>query len=198
MSPPSAPVTPDRITAILAGLDHLDPATRASGQPSVEQVVKQSCAEAGWSVSDSAVAQALTLPPVPENNMPTLAIPPRASKWRRWGSFLWKATRPDLIGVALAAAWCAKVGFGADFIHLLGTTAFSSVLLLLMGVNMAWTILQGTWHTAQSGEPLGQKWSSLWTPLHILLLFCLLIPEMSGPLGQPISLLAKALLALFS
>lgn len=181
---------PDRLSAILSGMDRLDPHT----PPPVAEAVRDGCANAGWDVTAEAVDHALT--PLLTSG---ITVPPAkpVPRWRQWGAKVWNLLRPDRVAVVVAAAWFAKMAFGPAFLHLLATSKFSSFLLIGMGLHTAWMVLQGSWYTARTGEPMKQ-WSGLWVPLHMVAWAYLLLPTHPGPLGEPISWLAKLLLALFS
>lgn len=57
---------------------------------------------------------------------------------------------------------------------------FNSAVLALGGVIIMYTLLVSTLNTAQEGQMLGQKWSSIWVPMRSTLGLALLIPKASG------------------
>ncbi|CDZ76560.1 Phagosome trafficking protein DotA [Legionella massiliensis] len=57
---------------------------------------------------------------------------------------------------------------------------FNSAVLALGGIIIMYTLLVSTMNTAQEGQMLGQKWSSIWVPLRATLGLSLLIPKTSG------------------
>lgn len=57
---------------------------------------------------------------------------------------------------------------------------FNSAVLALGGIIIMYTLLVSTLNTAQEGQMLGQKWSSIWVPMRSTLGLALLIPKASG------------------
>lgn len=57
---------------------------------------------------------------------------------------------------------------------------FNSAVLALGGLIIMYTLLVSTMNTAQEGQMLGQKWSSIWVPMRSTLGLALLIPKASG------------------
>lgn len=57
---------------------------------------------------------------------------------------------------------------------------FNSAVLALGGIIIMYTLLVSTMNTAQEGQMLGQKWSSIWVPMRSTLGLALLIPKASG------------------
>lgn len=57
---------------------------------------------------------------------------------------------------------------------------FNSAVLALGGIVIMYTLLVSTMNTAQEGQMLGQKWSSIWVPMRSTLGLALLIPKASG------------------
>ncbi len=57
---------------------------------------------------------------------------------------------------------------------------FNSAVLALGGMVIMYTLIVSTMNTAQEGQMLGQKWSSIWIPLRSTLGLALLIPKASG------------------
>ncbi|CDZ76562.1 Phagosome trafficking protein DotA [Legionella massiliensis] len=57
---------------------------------------------------------------------------------------------------------------------------FNAAVLALGGIIIMYTLLVSTMNTAQEGQMLGQKWSSIWVPLRATLGLALLIPKTSG------------------
>ena len=57
---------------------------------------------------------------------------------------------------------------------------FNSAVLALGGIIIMYTLLVSTMNTAQEGQFLGQKWSSLWVPIRTTFGLALLIPKQSG------------------
>ncbi|MFA5959989.1 MAG: type IVB secretion system protein DotA [Tatlockia sp.] len=57
---------------------------------------------------------------------------------------------------------------------------FNSAVLALGGIIIMYTLIVSTMNTAQEGQMLGQKWSSIWVPLRATLGLALLIPKASG------------------
>lgn len=57
---------------------------------------------------------------------------------------------------------------------------FNSAVLALGGIIIMYTLMVSTMNTAQEGQMLGQKWSSLWIPVRSTLGLALLIPKASG------------------
>ena len=57
---------------------------------------------------------------------------------------------------------------------------FNSAVLALGGIVIMYTLIVSTMNTAQEGQMLGQKWSSIWIPLRSTLGLALLIPKASG------------------
>jgi defect-in-organelle-trafficking protein DotA len=57
---------------------------------------------------------------------------------------------------------------------------FNSAVLALGGIIIMYTLLVSTMNTAQEGQMLGQKWSSMWIPVRSTLGLALLIPKASG------------------
>ncbi|MBA2710388.1 MAG: type IVB secretion system protein DotA, partial [Tatlockia sp.] len=53
-------------------------------------------------------------------------------------------------------------------------------VLALGGIVIMYTLIVSTMNTAQEGQMLGQKWSSIWIPLRSTLGLALLIPKASG------------------
>ena len=59
-------------------------------------------------------------------------------------------------------------------------TVFNAAVLALGGIIIMYTLLVSTMNTAQEGQFLGQKWSSLWVPVRTTFGLALLIPKASG------------------
>ncbi|KTD49856.1 DotA [Legionella rubrilucens] len=59
-------------------------------------------------------------------------------------------------------------------------SVFNSAVLALGGIVIMYTLLVSTMNTAQEGQMLGQKWSSIWVPVRSTLGLALLIPKASG------------------
>ncbi len=59
-------------------------------------------------------------------------------------------------------------------------TVFNSAVLALGGIIIMYTLMVSTMNTAQEGQMLGQKWSSIWIPLRSTFGLALLIPKASG------------------
>lgn len=57
---------------------------------------------------------------------------------------------------------------------------FNSIMLLLGGIFMAYTIVAGTMTTAHDGTMLGKKWSSLWIPIRTSLGAVAILPIIGG------------------
>ncbi len=57
---------------------------------------------------------------------------------------------------------------------------FNSAVLALGGIIIMYTLMVSTVNTAQEGQMLGQKWSSIWVPVRSTLGLTLLIPKASG------------------
>lgn len=57
---------------------------------------------------------------------------------------------------------------------------FNSALLALGGIVLFYVILVSTLNTAQQGEMLGQKWSSIWVPLRLVIGLGMLVPKTTG------------------
>lgn len=57
---------------------------------------------------------------------------------------------------------------------------FNSAVLAIGGLIIMYTLIVSTMNTAQEGQMLGQKWSSIWVPLRSTLGLALLIPKASG------------------
>ncbi|MFU8797225.1 MAG: DotA/TraY family protein [Gammaproteobacteria bacterium] len=57
---------------------------------------------------------------------------------------------------------------------------FNAVILLLGGVVLMYILIVGTLNTAQEGEVMGKKWSSMWIPLRAALGVAFLVPKASG------------------
>src|SRR5262245_34253399 len=57
---------------------------------------------------------------------------------------------------------------------------FNSAVVAIGGVVIMYTLIVSTMNTAQEGQMLGQKWSSIWIPLRSTLGLALLIPKASG------------------
>ncbi|VEG91047.1 type IVB secretion system protein DotA [Legionella spiritensis] len=57
---------------------------------------------------------------------------------------------------------------------------FNAAVLALGGIVIIYTLLVSTMNTAQEGQLLGQKWSSIWVPMRSTLGLALLIPKASG------------------
>ncbi|WP_367606413.1 type IVB secretion system protein DotA [Legionella sp. W05-934-2] len=57
---------------------------------------------------------------------------------------------------------------------------FNSAVLALGGIVIMYTLTVSTMNTAQEGQFLGQKWSSIWVPVRSTLGLALLIPKASG------------------
>lgn len=58
--------------------------------------------------------------------------------------------------------------------------AFNSVVLLVGGILVAYTIIAGTMSTAHDGDVLGKKWSSMWIPIRFSVGAALLVPSSGG------------------
>lgn len=57
---------------------------------------------------------------------------------------------------------------------------FNAAVLALGGIVIIYTLLVSTINTANEGEMLGKKWSSVWVPVRATLGLALLIPKASG------------------
>lgn len=57
---------------------------------------------------------------------------------------------------------------------------FNAAVLALGGIVIMYTLIVGTMNTAQEGEMLGRKWSSIWIPVRSTMGLALLIPKASG------------------
>lgn len=57
---------------------------------------------------------------------------------------------------------------------------FNAAVLALGGIVIMYTLIVGTMNTAQEGEMLGKKWSSIWIPVRSTMGLALLIPKASG------------------
>lgn len=65
---------------------------------------------------------------------------------------------------------------------LLGTIfgVFNSAVMALGGIIIMYTLMVSTMNTAQEGQLLGQKWSSIWIPIRSTVGLALLVPKASG------------------
>lgn len=57
---------------------------------------------------------------------------------------------------------------------------FNAAVLALGGIVVMYTLVVGTMNTAQEGQMLGQKWSSIWIPVRSTVGLAFLIPKSSG------------------
>jgi defect-in-organelle-trafficking protein DotA len=57
---------------------------------------------------------------------------------------------------------------------------FNAAVLALGGIVVMYTLIVGTMNTAQEGQMLGQKWSSIWIPVRSTIGLAFLIPKSSG------------------
>lgn len=57
---------------------------------------------------------------------------------------------------------------------------FNAAVLAIGGIIISYTTVVSTMNTAQEGEMLGHKWSSIWIPLRSTAGLALLIPKASG------------------
>lgn len=57
---------------------------------------------------------------------------------------------------------------------------FNAAVLALGGIVVMYTLVVGTMNTAQEGQMLGQKWSSIWIPVRATTGLAFLIPKASG------------------
>ncbi len=57
---------------------------------------------------------------------------------------------------------------------------FNTAILSLGGILITYTLLVSTLNTAQEGQFLGQKWSSIWVPMRSIAGISLLLPKASG------------------
>ena len=57
---------------------------------------------------------------------------------------------------------------------------FNSAVMALGGIIIMYTLLVSTMNTAQEGQLLGQKWSSIWIPIRSTIGLALLVPKASG------------------
>lgn len=57
---------------------------------------------------------------------------------------------------------------------------FNAAVLALGGIVVMYTLVVGTMNTAQEGQMLGQKWSSIWIPVRATIGLAFLIPKSSG------------------
>ena len=66
--------------------------------------------------------------------------------------------------------------------HIMGRmfAVFNAAVLALGGMIITYTLLVSTMNTAQEGEMLGKKWSSIWVPLRATGGMALLMPKASG------------------
>lgn len=58
--------------------------------------------------------------------------------------------------------------------------AFNSVVLMVGGIIVAYTLMAGTMSTAHDGEILGKKWSSMWLPIRMATSTAFLVPVSGG------------------
>ncbi|MCC5791855.1 MAG: type IVB secretion system protein DotA [Legionellaceae bacterium] len=65
---------------------------------------------------------------------------------------------------------------------LMGTLfgVFNSAVMALGGIVIMYTLMVSTMNTAQEGQMLGQKWSSIWVPIRSTIGLALLVPKASG------------------
>ena len=59
-------------------------------------------------------------------------------------------------------------------------SVFNAAVLALGGIVIMYTLIVGTMNTANEGEMLGHKWSSVWIPVRATLGLALLLPKASG------------------
>lgn len=66
--------------------------------------------------------------------------------------------------------------------QLMGTIfgVFNSAVMALGGIVIMYTLMVSTMNTAQEGQLLGQKWSSIWIPIRSTVGLALLVPKASG------------------
>lgn len=57
---------------------------------------------------------------------------------------------------------------------------FNAAVLALGGIIIMYTVLVGTMNTAQDGQALGEKWSTIWIPMRSTIGLALLMPKASG------------------
>lgn len=57
---------------------------------------------------------------------------------------------------------------------------FNAAVLALGGIVIMYTLIVGTMNTANEGQMLGQKWSSIWIPVRSTIGLAFLIPKASG------------------
>jgi len=57
---------------------------------------------------------------------------------------------------------------------------FNAVILIFGAIMLAYVLIMGTINTANEGEMLGRKWSSVWVPIRLVISIVLLIPKASG------------------
>ena len=57
---------------------------------------------------------------------------------------------------------------------------FNAAVLALGGIIIMYTLIVSTMNTAQSGQMMGEKWSSIWVPVRATVGLALLIPKASG------------------
>lgn len=57
---------------------------------------------------------------------------------------------------------------------------FNAVILIFGAIMLAYVLIMGTINTANEGEMLGRKWSSVWVPIRLVVSIVLLIPKASG------------------
>ncbi|HEL2980274.1 TPA: DotA/TraY family protein [Stenotrophomonas maltophilia] len=75
---------------------------------------------------------------------------------------------PELTGAGGTSPLAAAVG------------VFNSAVLIVAGVLVMYTLIAGTLSTAQDGELLGKKWSSLWVPIRTTLGAAAIMPTFGG------------------
>lgn len=103
---------------------------------------------------------------------------PTRSIWRSspyWPGFL-TALCVALVGSAIAGHF----GLEPLIAPVLSAPKFSAVLLMTFGIYMAAVLIIGTLATARSGEMLGARWSSVWTPIVFALTAAWFLPVREG------------------
>lgn len=177
---------------VVQAVDQLDPLTHSTLKSRVQAV----CEREGWFVTDDQIDGALAA-------VPAQTVPPASASrkiWNRtWGVLKGLATVDVplflLYGGIMTAA---KIGYGAEGLHLFATEKFTSLMLMVLGLVVMRTIVAGTLATAKSGETLGQHWVSVAVPLRLTALSALLMPLVQGPAGEKISALSALWLSWLS
>jgi len=70
-------------------------------------------------------------------------------------------------------------GSGSQILgHMFGK--FNAAILVLASILLTYVIIVGTLNTANEGQMMGQKWSSMWLPIRTFMGVSLLVPKASG------------------